>query len=147
MGFCHGVRRIRLSGATGELLPAPPPFDPGDREKERPINGVWWDEAKANCEWAGGRLPSEAEWEYAARGGKEGLKYLWGNQISHENANYYGSEWEGTSPAGNCPTNGGYDVVLRRFSFVGNPISSESLHRLDDMLAGDAFRNRHGSTT
>ena len=64
-GFCHGVRRIRLSGATGELLPPPPPFDPGYREKQHPINGVWWDEAKAHCEWAGGRLPSEAEREYA----------------------------------------------------------------------------------
>ena len=76
-----------------------------------PVTQVAYEDAEAYAEWAGKALPTEAEWEYAARGGLEGGVYAWGDEYEPGMANSWEGEfpwrgYRGTSPVGTFPANG-----------------------------------------
>jgi formylglycine-generating enzyme len=97
--------------------------------KERhPVLHVAWEDVAAYAAWAGKAIPTEAEWEYAARGGHDGLPYAWGQELAPKGrmmANYWQGEFpwqnlvldgfERTSPVGSFPPNG-YGLV----DMIGN---------------------------
>jgi sulfatase modifying factor 1 len=99
-----------------------PDFNQGWSKEDHPAVNVTWAEAQAFCNWTGGRLPTEAEWEYAARGGKDGLQYPLGNEITPEHANYSDSKWKGTSPVRSYPPNGWglYDMAGNVWNWVAD---------------------------
>jgi sulfatase modifying factor 1 len=75
-------------------------------QANHPAVNVNWYAAVAYCRWAGKRLPTETEWEHAARGGRNGL-FPWGNQPADgSRANFSGSGLGTTSPVGKYPANG-----------------------------------------
>ena len=95
--------------ATGRALPffwGLDRFRSGPKYPDHPVIGVNSGDAREYAKWRGKRLPTEAEWEYAARGGLGGMKYVDGNTLDSSKVNFTRSKQDGPLAVGSYEPNG-----------------------------------------
>jgi len=132
-----------------------------DTLSEHPVVHVSWEEASAYAAWAGGRLPNEAEWEHAARGGLNQAIYPWGDDLTPDGehrcniwqgefpmANSLDDGFLGTSPVGSFPANGLglYDVAGNVWEWCADDFEERPNHKVirgGSYLCHDSYCNRY----
>ena len=107
----------RVDGADWRHINGPRSAD--DWHPDHPVVHVSWNDAKAFAKWAGGRLPKEAEWEHAARGGLGDVLFPWGNAEPDDNAHQPCNIWQGEFPYTNTGKDG-YITTAPAQSFQPN---------------------------
>lgn len=88
-------------------------------DPEHPAVQISWSDARAYCTWAGGRLPSEAEWEHAARGGLGDVRFPWGDAEPDDTEHLPCNIWQGRFPERNTAADG-YATTAPARSFAAN---------------------------
>jgi formylglycine-generating enzyme required for sulfatase activity len=108
-------------------------------QADHPVVNVSWYAAAAFCRQAGKRLPTEAEWEYAARGGLLGKQFPWGDELPDKTrANFQGSGVGSTVPVGSYPPNGYglYDMAGNVWEYLADEWGSYAAAPQVDPVAG-----------
>jgi sulfatase modifying factor 1 len=138
----RGLPLVASGGRDGLFKELAAPYvwrdgEPPPAHGNHPVVLVQYDDAMAYCAWLSDtigrqvRLPTEAEWEKAARGGSEGHRYSWGNDMGPSRCNFLADpavkHQRGTRPTGTYPPNayGLYDVIGNVWEWVSDWYSAE----------------------
>ena len=144
--------------ATGHPAPTKRWDDPQYNQPNYPVIGVTWYDVMAYAEWAEKRLPTEAEWEKAARGGLVGKKYPWGDAAPEDDeqhrANYDflgAKDGKTTFPVGSFPPNGYglYDMAGNAWEWCLDEYQQDfyASSRRENPLAGKLLANYKAITS
>ena len=118
--------------------------------EDHPVVEASWHGARAYCLWAGNRLPTEAEWEKAARG-TDGRRYPWGHEAPDRTRAHFGAGWNDLRPVGSFPKGaspyGVLDMAGNGWEWVSSvyrPYPYNSADGREDIRSGHARGTRGG---
>ncbi len=119
------------------------PGSDNDDRADHPVIQVAYEDAEAYARWAGKALPTEAEWEFAARGGSEGKEFVWGNELTPDGL-HMANTWQGPFPWRN-DADDGYDLTAPVASYPHNGFGLYDMAGNVWQWTTDWFATRHAA--